>query len=45
MRSPVSGRSEFLRSLVMKICCRSQEFVLINKHAMAIINPMSPIRL
>lgn len=43
MIRPTSGSVLWL--LVMKICWKSHEFWLRQKHAMARINPMSPIRL
>lgn len=48
---PVAAKSNPIRGSVlwfvsvMKICCKSQEFVLNRKHAMVSTKPISPIRL
>ena len=43
-RSPIRGRFESF-GFSIKICWRSQVLRLIRNHAMARINPMSPMRL
>lgn len=43
-RSPISGKFVF-SVLSIKICCNSQELLWVRNHAIARINPISPMRL
>lgn len=43
-RSPISGVFKF-SCCVIKICWKSHVFVLVKNHAIAMMNPTSPMRL